>query len=149
MGKSKKIMNQRGVSLIFVVLVLIVLSILSVAIFTLFTSNMAQARSQQESIRVHYVAIAGVDVTMGALMQDNRSLLTNYFNKAITVSVADLSDRIDLDNGYADIVVSSYILDSERWVLITSTGHLSEKPNTIRVIKMNFRIEYPQIQNWE
>lgn len=149
MRRSKKIMNQRGVSLIFVVLVLIVLSILSVAIFTLFTSNMSQARTQQESIRVHYVAIAGVDVAVGALMQDNKSLLLNYFDKAINITVNPLSDRIDLDNGYADIVVSSYVLENERWVLITSTGHLSDKPTTLRVVKMNFRIEYPQIQNWE
>ncbi len=149
MRRSRNIMNKRGVSLIFVVLVLIVLSILSVAIFTLFTSNMAQARSQQESIRVHYVAIAGVDVTMGALLQDNKSLLTNYFNKAVNITVTPLSDRIDLDNGYVDVVVSSYILANERWVLITSTGHLAEKPTTVRVIKMNFRVEYPQIQNWE
>lgn len=146
---SKRIQKNSGVSLIFVVLVLVVLSILSVAILTLFTSNMAQAKSQQESVRVHYVAIAGVDVAMGALMQDSKTLLTNYFNKSVNITVNPLSDRIDLENGYADIVVSSYIADGERWVLITSTGHLTSNPAVTRVIKMDFKVDYPMIQRWE
>jgi hypothetical protein len=147
MRRVKDTMNNRGISLIFVVLVLVVMSILSIAIFSLFASNLAQSKYQQDSIRVHYVAISGVDISFAALLQDNRSLLTNYFNKALNVTVTPLSDTISLDTGQAEIVISTYVTNNERWVLITSTGHLSNSSLT-RVIRMNFRIEYPEVQVW-
>lgn len=141
-------MNKRGVSLIFVILILVVMSILSIAIFTLFTSNISQAKYQQDSIKAHYVAISGVDVSFAALLQDNHSLLDSYFNKAIDVTVYPISDTINLTNGHANIVISSYIESSERWVLITSTGHVDNSA-AIRTIKMNFRLQYPEVQVWE
>jgi type II secretory pathway pseudopilin PulG len=141
-------MNKKGVSLIFVILVLVVMSILSIAIFTLFTSNIAQAKYQQDSVKAHYVAISGVDVSFAALLQENKSLLLNYFNKAIDVTVTPISDTITLTNGHADIIISSYIDNSERWVLITSTGVVNNSTAT-RTIKMNFRVQYPEVQIWE
>jgi hypothetical protein len=147
MRRVKDNMNNRGISLIFVVLVLVVMSILSIAIFSLFASNLAQSKYQQDSIRVHYVAISGVDVSFAALLQDNRSLLTSYFDKALNVTITPLSDTISLDTGHADIVISSYITNNERWVLITSTGYLNNSAVT-RVIKMNFRLQYPEVQVW-
>jgi type II secretory pathway pseudopilin PulG len=149
MRRFKAIMNKSGVSLMFVILVLVVMSILSMAIFSLFTSNMSQAKYQQNSLRVHYIAISGVEAAFGALLQDNRSLLTNYFDKATNVSITPLTDSVTLNNGYASIVVSSYIdSNNERWVLITSTGHLTNSTAT-RIIKMNFRVSYPEVQKWE
>ncbi len=149
MRRFRNTMNNKGVSLIFVILVLMVMSILSVAIFTLFTSNMVQAKQQQDSIRAHYIAISGVEVTIGALMQSNRSLLTNYFDKAISEYPVDpLTDSIELDNGHADIVVSGFVENDERWVMITSTGVL-EGSAVSKVIIMKFRVEYPEVQQWE
>jgi hypothetical protein len=148
MRRSKSTINNSGVSLIFVILVLIVMSILSMAIFSLFTSNMAQAKYQQSSLRVHYIAISGVEVAFGALLQDNRSLLTNYFDKATNITITPLTDSVTLDNGYASIVVSSYIDGTDRWVKITSTGHLTGSSAT-RVISMSFRVAYPEVQKWE
>jgi hypothetical protein len=150
MRRSKSTINNNGVSLIFVILVLIVMSILSMAIFSLFTSNMAQAKYQQSSLRVHYIAISGVEVAFGALLQENKSLLTNYFDKATNVTIIPLTDSVTLDNGYASIVISSYvdIKTNERWVKIDSTGHLTGS-NTIRIISMSFRVAYPEVQKWE
>jgi hypothetical protein len=124
------------------------MSILSVAIFTLFTSNIATEKMQADAIRAHYVAQSGVDVAFGALLQDNKSLLTSYFDKGITISVTPLTSQIVLDSGTADIVVSSYIDGTERWVLITSTGSLSSSTVT-QVSKLSFNIRYPQIKKWE
>lgn len=147
MRRFRNTMNNKGVSLIFVILVLMVMSILSVAIFTLFTSNMAQAKRQQDSISAHYVAMSGVEVAFGALLQNNRSLLISYFDRADDLEVT-LSDSVDLDNGHADIVVRSYVEENERWVQITSTGVLDES-TVEQVIKMKFKLDYPQIQQWE
>jgi len=89
-----------------------------------------------------------VDVAFGALLQDGSSLLTNYFDKSASVSVTPLTSRITLDSGIADIVVSSYIDGTERWVVITSTGSISGSTVT-QVSKLSFNIRYPQIKKWE
>jgi len=148
MNRYRKILDKRGVTLIFVLAVLLIMTTLSVAIFALYTSNMTEERMQTDAIRAHYVAQTGVDVAFGALLQSNRSLLTSYFDKAITVIVTPLSSTITLDNGTASIVVSSYIDGTERFVLITSTGSISNSSLT-QVSKMSFNIKYPQIQKWE
>ncbi len=140
--------DKRGFTLLFAMAVLLIMSILSVAIFTLFASNIATEKMQTDAIRAHYVAQSGVDVAFGALLQDNKSLLTNYFDKAVTINVTPLTSQIVLDSGTADIVVSSYIDGTERWVLITSTGSLNASTVT-QVSKLSFNIRYPQIKKWE
>jgi type II secretory pathway component PulK len=148
MNRYRKVLDNRGVTLVFVLAVLLIMSTLSVAIFALFSSNMNEEQMQTDAIRAHYVAQTGVDVAFGALLQNNRSLLTSYFDKAITVVVTPLTDTVDLDNGSASIVVSSYIDGTERFVLITSTGSISDS-NVTQVSKMSFNVKYPQIQKWE
>lgn len=148
MKNKRKVMNNKGVTLLFVMTVLLIMSTLAVAIFALFTSNMTEEKMQTDAIRAHYVAQSGVDVAFGALLQSNKSLLTSYFDKAITVTVSPLTTSVTLDNGSASIVVSSYVDGSERYVLITSTGSISNSTIT-QVVKMSFNIKYPQIQKWE
>jgi len=148
MNRIRKVFDKRGVTLVFVLGVLLIMSTLSVAIFALFNSNMTEEQMQTDAIRAHYVAQSGVDVAFGALLQNNRSLLNSYFDKAVAVTVSPLSSSITLDNGSADIVVSSYIDGTERYVLITSTGSISNS-NVTQVSKMSFNIKYPQIQKWE
>jgi len=148
MNKYRKVLDKRGVTLVFVLAVLLIMTTLSVAIFALFSSNMNEEQMQTDAIRAHYVAQTGVDVAFGALLQNNRSLLTSYFDKATTVVITPLTDTIDLDNGTASIVVSSYIEGTERFVLITSTGSISSSTVT-QVSKMSFNVKYPQIQKWE
>ena len=148
MNKYRKVLDKRGVTLVFVLAVLLIMSTLSVAIFAFFSSNMNEEQMQTDAIRAHYVAQTGVDVAFGALLQNNRSLLTSYFDKATTVVITPLTDTITLDNGSASIVVSSYIEGTDRFVLITSTGSISSSSVT-QVSKMSFNVKYPQIQKWE
>jgi hypothetical protein len=128
--------------------VLLIMSILSVAIFSLFTSNIATEKMQADAIKAHYIAQSGVDVAFGALLQDNQSLLEDYFNKSISVHVAPLTDTITLETGTAEIEISSYIDGTERWIMITSVGHITGSDLT-QTSKMSFNIRYPQIKKWE
>jgi len=150
MIKRNRINNEKGISLVFVVLVMLVLSILSVALFTLFASNIKQAQRQENSIRAHYLAISGVDVTFAALNQGTTSerLLNVYFNKPINVTVNPLTDSIEMDSGTVDVTVSSFIEDDNRWVLISAVGVLNDGSNLTQTIEMKFRVEYPEIQIW-
>ncbi len=144
----RKTLNKEGVSLIYVILVLLVMTILSVAIFTLFSSNLAQARRQEDSMRAHFVALSGVDVTFAALLQNNQELLNDYFRKDVDATIEPINTTIDLDYGHADVVVSSYVSSGYRYVLITSVATLDNSDLT-REIKMHFRAEHPEIQRYE
>lgn len=148
MKLRQSISNKKGVALLLVLLIMVVVSILAVAVLTMFNANMATERMQEDAIRAEYIAMSGVDVTMGALLQDNQSLLNNYFNKANNITITPLNDTIDYDGGQVAIVVSSMVENDERWVLITSTATL-DGSSVNRVVKMKFRVEYPQIQQWE
>ena len=147
MGKRRVLFNQRGVGLIYAVLVLLVVSILSVAIFTLFASNMNQAQVQEDAMRSHFIAISGVEVAFGALLQDNQSLLGRY-KVGLNQTVSDLSDVITFDGGVATIVVSSYVQDEMRFVNIQSIGTATGS-SVSREVNMWFRVEYPEIQTWD
>ena len=148
MVKIKLIKNRKGVSLVYVMLVLIVMSILSVAIFTLFVSNLNQVKTQEDSVKAHFVAMSGVEIAFGALVQDNRSLLNYHFDKHVGTSVSPISDTIVVTGGEADITISSYVEDGLRYVRITSVGRLDNSTFT-KTLSMHFRIEYPEIQVWE
>lgn len=142
--------NKKGLSLVWVILVLLVLTILSTAVFTLFVSNMNIAKMQENSTRAHYIAISGVEVTFAALTQGTSStrLLKTHFDKPISEPVSDLTDSIDLVEGRADVTVSSYIEDGNRWVKIVSIGSLNDGTIVTKRIEMKFRVEYPEIQLW-
>lgn len=142
------LLNKKGMALLFVLLIMVVMSTLAVAVFTFYTVNINSEKLQENAMRAHYAALSGVEVTFGALLTDNRSLLNNYFDKDLGVSIAPLSDTIELEGTTADIVVSSFVEDGERWVKITSTGRVNGLTVT-KVIEMSFRIEHPEIQRWQ
>lgn len=148
MVKTKLIKNRKGVSLVYVMLVLIVMSILSVAIFTLYVSNLNQVKIQEDSVKAHFVAMSGVEIAFGALVQDNQSLLNYHFNKPIGTTVSSISDTVVVTGGEADISISSYVDDGFRYVRITSLGRIDNSSLT-KQLSMHFRIEYPEIQVWE
>lgn len=153
--KQSIIFNKQGVSLIYAMLVLIVMSILGVAIFTLFASNLKQAKFQEDNMRSHFVAVAGVEVTFAALLDNEQSLLKNYFDKnntlsdTITFSVDADEDGIQKEvAGTAIIEVRSYLdEDDYRLVNIKSIGQ-AVGANASKTVNMYFRYEYPEIQTW-
>ena len=149
--KMSKINNEKGVSLVFVIIVLLVMSLLSTAVFTLFVSNMRTAQLQENTTRAHYIAISGVELTFASLTMGTSStrLLRTYFDKPISETVAPLTQTISLDGGSAAVTASSYIESGNRWVKITSIGTLNDGTNVSRTIEMKFRVEYPEIQMWD
>lgn len=148
MSKNRVLNNKKGVTLIYVLLVLVVMSLLSTAIFTLFVSNVRQIEIQEDSVKAHFIAVSGVEVAFAALMQDNKSLLNDHFNVALNATVTPLTDVVTLDNGEADITISSYVDDGLRFVRITSLGRLTGSTTT-RELNMIFRVEFPEVQTWE
>ena len=145
-----KIKNQKGVSLIYIVLIMIVVSILSLAIFTLFVSNMNQAKMQQDSIKAHYIAVAGVDVTFAGLTKGTSAnrLLTTYFDKPINqYPLGPLTTVVNLENGTANVTVKGILEEEKRWVVISSVATITGSDVTQKV-EMRVRVEYHEIQEW-
>lgn len=146
----RNVKNKNGISLIFVVLIMLVVSILSVAIFTLFASNINLARMQQDSIKAHYIAVAGVDVTFAGLTKGTSTnrLLTTYFDKPINqYPLGPITTSVNLDNGVANVTVTGILVDDLRWVVISSFATLNGS-NVTSKIEMRVRVEYPEIQEW-
>lgn len=146
----RNVKNKNGISLIFVVLIMLVVSILSVAIFTLFASNINLARMQQDSIKAHYIAVAGVDVTFAGLTKGTSTnrLLTTYFDKPINqYPLGPITTSVNLDNGVANVTVTGILEDDLRWVVISSFATLNGSDVTSK-IEMRVRVEYPEIQEW-
>lgn len=146
----RNVKNKNGISLIFVVLIMLVVSILSVAIFTLFASNINLARMQQDSIKAHYIAVAGVDVTFAGLTKGTSTnrLLTTYFDKPINqYPLGPITTSVNLDNGVANVTVTGILEDDLRWVVISSFATLNGS-NVTSKIEMRVRVEYPEIQEW-
>lgn len=150
--KAKLINNKNGVSLIYVVLVLIVMSLLSVAVFTLFSSNFAQSKYQEQSVKAHFIAISGVELALGGLLysdEDTSSLLVSYFRPTDNAFIAEpLTDRIELANGYVDITISSYMESEEKQIRVEAIGYLNGTSMS-KTLVMTFNAKYPQIQKWE
>ena len=146
----RNVKNKNGISLIFVVLIMLVVSILSVAIFTLFASNINLARMQQDSIKAHYIAVAGVDVTFAGLTKGTSTnrLLTTYFDKPINqYPLGPITTSVNLDNGVANVTVTGILEDDLEWVVISSFATLNGSDVTSK-IEMRVRVEYPEIQEW-
>ena len=152
MVKAVLIKNKKGVSLVYVILVLLVMSLLAVAVFTLFSSNYAQSKYQEQSVKAHFIAISGVELALGVLLysdDDISSLLVSYFRPSDNSFIAEpLTDRIELENGYVDITISSYIESDEKQIRVEATGYL-EGTSMSKNLVMTFNAKYPQIQKWE
>ena len=151
MKQIRDILNKKGVSLIFVILVLLVMSILSVAVFTLFSSNLVTAKHQQDSVKAHFLAISGVEMSFAAVIDtaDGDSLLVSYFKaNDVTSTMNPLTHTLELEEGNVDIEVSSYIDEGERYILIKAIGY-PDASTTSTELTMHFNALHPEIQRWD
>ncbi len=148
---TKQILNKNGVTLIFVILVLLVMTILGVAVFTLFSSNLATAKSQQDSVKAHFLAISGVEIAFAAVLDntDGDPLIVSYFKRDdITSTMIPLTDTIELDEGEVEIEISSYIENEERYIKISAKG-IPNNTTVTRLLNMHFNARFPEIQRWD
>lgn len=146
--------DKKGITLIYVVLVMLVMSILGVSVFTLFSSNLATAKNQQDSVKAHFLAMAGIEVGLAAVLDkpagEESQLLNTYVKSCEDPVEEHLNDTIDLPEGSVSIVICSYIDEKEdqKYVRISSTG-TPNNVNTARTINLHVNAKYPELQKWD
>jgi type II secretory pathway pseudopilin PulG len=108
----KKLNNENGYTLPMVIVVLVVFSILFTSMVIILNSNSKQITTQENNLRAHYLARAGVDIAYAGLLQEDNNQSLYHLkihrlideNTAITHSDLSLPDSDPI--GSVDVTAS-------------------------------------------
>ncbi len=117
--------NRKGVSLIWVIIALVFVSIMTMSISTIAQSNILQAKRQDNIIQAYYIARSGAEITYEALITSSPSLLLPFTSPSNSTNTHTITDNIVVGEGTANIVVTSYNIDTVKRIRIESIGELN------------------------
>ena len=117
--------NRKGVSLIWVIIALVFVSIMTISISTIAQSNILQAKRQDNIIQAYYIARSGAELTYEALITSSPSLLLPFTSPSNSTNTHTITDNIVVGEGTANIVVTSYNIDTVKRIRIESIGELN------------------------
>lgn len=106
-----KLNNESGYTLPVVIVVLVVFAILFTSMVVILKSNTKQITTQENNLRAHYLARAGVDIGYAALMQaDSNTSYPSKIDRLIyegnTIIHNDLALPADDPIGVVDVTAS-------------------------------------------
>ncbi len=147
---SKRLNNNSGAALIYVLIALVVVTIYIGIIANLFQNNLSQVKAQEQGVKAYYLALSGSELCFASLLQhstpqeiDDTLLYQNYGPDIITPAI--LTDTLILDGGVVDLTVSAIIVDGSRWIEIQSVATLDDTGAT-KKLTIQFDYENPIIQ---
>ncbi len=116
--KKLNLKNKKGSILVFVVFIFLIVSIMAATISVLFSNNLTQAKRQENNLRAHYLAMAGVDMTIATLMSTveiSNGKEIKMYEKIMkdNKNVDGLEDSIDLDGEEINIILTYNKVDEE------------------------------------
>lgn len=117
--------NRKGVSLIWVIIALVFVSIMTISISTIAQSNILQAKRQDDTLQAYYIARSGAELAYEALITSSPSLLLPFTSPSNSENNHKITDSIVIGEGTADIVVTSYNIDTVKRIKIESIGELN------------------------
>lgn len=131
----KKLNNENGYTLPMVIVVLVVFAILFTSMVIILNSNTKQITTQENNLRAHYLARAGVDIAYAGLMQADidTGTYTRKIDRLIdedaTVTHVDLALPIDDPIGLVDVTAS--VVDDEVKIFANATMNDDQGKSTI------------------
>lgn len=147
---SKRLQNNSGAALVYVLITLVVVTIYIAMIGNLFQSNLKQVKAQEQSIKAYYLALSGTDLCMSSLLQhgtpqevDDTLLYQNFRPSVITPET--LTDDLTLEGGIVNLTVNAVVINEDRWIEIQSIATLDQTGAT-KKITIQFDYENPLIQ---
>lgn len=147
MSLNRLIKEERGAALMFVVMMMLVLVIFAGSAMMIFSSNLKQAKHQQDSVEAYYLAYSGVEMAFTALMADNKAK-TNELVASVDPNFKLTENDVALGNGTVDIIAAkSSDSGFEGWIKITSTAVLTRN-NMTYVRSMYFNPADPNETVW-
>ena len=135
--KFKKLIleDEKGAALIYALMIFSVIFILSTSVLSLFSSNLFQAKYQEDKMESHYISYSGALMAFAAITEDSNELL----DKIIKHNYVYTDKNINLGKGVIDIEAKkSKEADYLGWIEITSVATLtSEKMTTKSILYVN------------
>lgn len=150
----KKIENERGAALIYVLLAFVVLTIIIYTMSMIFSANLKQAKFQENRIEAYYVAQAGIEVAIASLMSKNATGVPFKDEIAQYVTLNGFGYQqgpkdLILPNGKATVTITAPRLNTAGNVEIhiVSVGSLTNSSATY-TLNLSLDATNPEIQNW-
>ncbi|MEW9123785.1 MAG: hypothetical protein AB2421_13830 [Thermotaleaceae bacterium] len=140
----KLLKNEKGSSLILILMIMMVIVILSTAVLQLTSTELLQVSIEEKSKRAYYLARAGAEAAVSAWLQEAASNKPEGALKRVYLNLD--TDTFQLNKptacgGYFDVTIEK--IDepgSERhgFTQITSTGTVDNYSRTVRIITYPF-----------
>jgi len=120
--------NEKGGTLIFIIMIFMVVAILLASVQTVFMANLRQAKVQEEDIEAYYLAYSGVEMAFSALIDNSFALMNNLKNGTVA---SYTENNINLGDGEIDVVaVKTSDTGFTGWIKITATATVNATGNT-------------------
>lgn len=125
----KRVQNENGASLVFVLMVMLVVMIFSATAMMIFSSNLNQAKHQQDRLEAYYLSYSGIEMAFEALLADKMDQTKKILSQP-NGYVLETKD-IEIGKGKIDIKASkSSDPGTEGWIKITSIAVLTRNDLT-------------------
>lgn len=121
MRRMRRMNNEQGSALIYVIIMFLVIGIFSASMATIFSANLRQTKQQQDSLEAYYLAYSGAMIAYEALLANENAKLTELIDDDATFTEGPKS------MGGGSVIVSAAVSEDanfEDWIKITSTATL-------------------------
>jgi hypothetical protein len=145
-----KYLNNKGAALVWALILIVIVIILSGSMLLVSRQDILETDIHETRLKTYFVALAGTDIGYAALMENSgtKKYIDLFVdNDDITGDESDVNkvvtDNIDIEDngvviGTAVVTLDSVLLDSKRWVRVTSVGTLAGETLQVRsVIRIN------------
>lgn len=151
MDREFFIKRRKGAALIWMLLALTLLMIIMTSMVYIVRQDIFETAKQEERLQTYYIALAGIELTHAALMDTSQKpinlkvaaiKLDGNGNTPLTDTIEVKTDGNDGNIiGSADVSIKRVVIDSKKWIQITSVGQLSGKntevTSTMRINEAN------------
>lgn len=139
-NKIKLKRDRRGSVLVFVLILFLIISIILSSVIFVFSSNLKMSKHQEDNLKGHYLALAGIDITIATLISplyvDNgvdKSIIDKLRKDNVAVT---MTDEISIDGQKVSI---NLVYDNvEEEILITSTAEINPDFTKELSVRMEF-----------
>lgn len=127
---QSRIREEKGSALVMVLIVFLVVMILGTSVIFVFSTNLTQAKHQQDSMEAYYLSYSGIEMAFAALVADGNEKL-NQLTRASNPVAEHRETDIRLGNGKVTVVAKK-ATDAEYvgWIEIESTAKLTRNDIT-------------------
>ena len=132
--KKAILMNQEGAVLVYVLMLFSVIFILATSLLSIFSSNLKQAKYQENNMEAYYLSYSGALMAFAAISEDHNELLYKIVNNNEVRTETNIKIDSYSDNTIDVKAIKSIDPEYLGWVEITSIGTLGSSGRSAKAI---------------